>query len=112
MEGNMFTKKSENDNFKVALEGVSFRTPVWGDKTSLSEFLLQKDCIVPNHAHPHEQTGYIVSGKMLFYIDNEEFLAEPGDSWNIPANVEHGVKVLEDAVVIEIFSPRRQEYIS
>jgi hypothetical protein len=31
-----------------------------------------------------------------------------GDGWNIPGNVEHGVEVLENAVVIEVFSQARR----
>jgi len=108
----MFTKKTKNDNYKVALEGVSFRTAVWGDKTSLHEFRLLKNSIVPDHRHPHEQTGYLISGKMLFNIAGEKILAEPGDSWSIPSNMSHGVEVLEDSIVIEVFSPVRQDYLA
>ena len=106
----MFSK-SNYDNYKVAFEGVNFKTTVWGKNTSLGEFKLKKDSIIPSHKHPHEQTGYLISGSMKFFIDKQEFIAEPGDSWNILGNVEHGVEVLEDTVVIEVFSPVRQEYL-
>jgi quercetin dioxygenase-like cupin family protein len=103
--------KSNNDNYKVAFEGVSFKTTAWGKNTSMGEFKLKKGSIIPNHQHPHEQTGYLISGSMKFFIDKQKFNAEPGDSWNIPGNVEHGVEVLEDTVVIEVFSPVREEYL-
>ena len=48
---------------------------------------------------------------MLFTIGDECFEADPGDSWNIPGNVEHNVEVLEDTVVIEVFSPVREDYL-
>jgi quercetin dioxygenase-like cupin family protein len=35
----------------------------------------------------------------------------PGDSWNIPMNVTHGAKVLEDSMAIEVFSPLREDYL-
>ncbi len=106
----MFYKKDDS-NYKAALEGVKYKTLTHGKNTLLSEFKLEKGSIVPNHKHPHEQTGYLLSGRMTFYIDGEEFAAEPGDSWNIPGNVEHNVEVLEDSVVIEVFSPVRVEYL-
>ena len=59
----------------------------------------------------HEQTGYLVEGKMRFFVEGEEFSAEPGDSWCILGDVPHSAEVLEDAVVIEVFSPPREEYL-
>jgi quercetin dioxygenase-like cupin family protein len=49
---------------------------VYGDKTSLGEFKLEKGCIIPNHNHPHEYTGYMNSGRMTFTIDVENHNAE------------------------------------
>lgn len=80
-------------------------------KTILCEFKLEKDSNIPSHLHPYEQTGYLISGKLNFRIGNEWFLAEPGDSWSIPENIEHQVKVLENSVVLELFSPIRPDYL-
>ena len=106
----MFYKR-ELSNYKKAFDGVTYKTLTYGDKTSLGEFRLEKGYVIPNHKHPHEQTGYVVSGKMTFTIEGKDFNAEAGDSWNIPGNIEHGVKVHEDSVVIEVFSPAREDYL-
>lgn len=106
----MFYKK-ENSPYRQALEGVTYKTLTYGKHTSLSEFKLQKDSTIPNHTHQHEQTGYMISGKMTFIIDGKRFNTTPGDSWSIPGNVEHGVEVHEDSTVIEVFSPVREEYL-
>ncbi len=106
----MFYKK-ELTNYKEALDGVTYKTIAYGDKTSLGEFQLKKGSVVLNHNHPHEQTGYMISGRMTFTIDGEDHIAEAGDSWNIPGNVEHSVNVHEDSVVIEVFSPVREDYL-
>ncbi len=106
----MFYKK-DPDNYKEAFEGVTYKTLAWGDKTSLGEFKLEKGCTIPAHNHPHEQTGYMISGRMTFTIDGEDYDTGPGDSWSIPGNVEHSVKVQEDSVVIEVFSPVREDYL-
>ena len=106
----MFNKK-KNNNFKTVIEGIQRKTRVYGKKTLLGEFRLKKGSIIPNHAHFHEQTGYMVSGRMYFFIGPDKFEAEPGDTWCIPGNIEHGVEVLEDSLVIEIFSPVREEYL-
>jgi quercetin dioxygenase-like cupin family protein len=53
----------------------------------------------------------MISGKMTFTIDGEDHLTEAGDSWSIPGNVEHSVQVHQDSVVIEVFSPVREDYL-
>jgi quercetin dioxygenase-like cupin family protein len=106
----MFTKKDDT-GYNQALPGVEYKTLALGANTHLLEFHLAKGADVPMHRHPHEQTGYLVSGKMTFVIDGENFEALPGDAWNIPSDIEHGVEVHEDAVVLEIFSPAREDYL-
>jgi len=107
----MFAKKDEN-GFKVVLDGVSFKTLVHGERTLLAEFHLDKGAVVPKHKHPHEQTGYLVSGRMKFSLETgEKRVVESGDSWCFAGDFEHGVEVLDDSLVIEVFSPVREEYI-
>jgi quercetin dioxygenase-like cupin family protein len=77
IEGNMFTK-NDKSGYRTALEGVRFKTLAVGERTHLTEFRLSGGSIVPQHSHPHEQTGYLVSGKMRFDIGGEIFEALPG----------------------------------
>jgi quercetin dioxygenase-like cupin family protein len=106
----MFTKKDTN-NFRPLIDGVTMRPLVWEKNTLLCEFKLEKGAIIPPHHHPYEQTGHLISGKMNFRIDKTWQLAEPGDSWSIPENVEHEVEIIEDAIVFELFSPIRPDYL-
>lgn len=98
-------------NYKEVLDGIFMKTLVYGDKTLLCEFKLAQDSQLPFHSHPHEQTGYLVSGKLKLTIGKTTFEVSPGDSWNIPGDVEHGAEILEDTVAIEVFSPAREDYI-
>lgn len=93
------------------LEGVHRKTMVHGDKTILCRFELDKGAVLPLHSHPYEQTGYLVSGQMIFTIDGEEHKMQTGDSWCIKENVEHTVTVLEDVILVELFSPVREDFI-
>lgn len=106
----MFTKSLET-GYRTPLTGVSYKTLAHGDKTHLTEFRLLKGNRIPRHGHPHEQTGYLVSGSLRFEIAGAVFEAGPGDAWNIPGGVEHGVDILEDSLVIEVFSPLREDYM-
>jgi quercetin dioxygenase-like cupin family protein len=106
----MFTKKDTNE-FRSLIDGVKMRPLVFEEKTILCEFKLDKGFKLPSHKHPYEQTGYLLSGKLNFRIDKKWQLAEAGDSWSIPANVEHEVEILENSVVLELFSPIRPDYL-
>ena len=106
----MFTKK-DTHKFRPLIEGVTMRPLAWEKNTLLCEFHLEKGHKIPAHQHPYEQTGHLISGKMNFRIDNTWHLTEPGDSWSIPENVEHEVEILENAVVLELFSPIRPDYL-
>ena len=106
----MFYKKN-NNGYQSPLAGVEQKTLVYGEKTLMTEFLLKAGSDLPIHQHPHEQTGYLVTGRMKMFIDQDEFIAEPGDSWCIGSNVDHGAKALADAVAVEIFSPVREAYL-
>ncbi len=106
----MFRKK-DDAGYLSALEGIERKTLVYGAKTLMCEFRLTKDSRLPGHAHPYEQTGYLVSGRMRLSIGEEIFEAGSGDCWCIPADVEHGAVILEDSVAIEVFSPLRQDYM-
>lgn len=87
------------------------KTLAHGKKTLLSEFKLSIGTVIPEHHHPHEQTGYLVSGAVILTIDGKVYDVKPGDSWCIESEVLHGVQVLEDSVVVEVFSPVREDYL-
>ena len=77
----------------------------------MTEFVLSKSAVLPRHAHPHEQTGYLIRGRIRLSIATEEYEAQAGESWSIPSGVEHGADILEDSVAIEVFSPVRDDYL-
>ena len=106
----MFAKHSENGYIPV-IGGIRRKTLVHGSKTLMSEFLLDKGTVLPKHSHPHEQTGYLVSGQIRLAIADETRDLFPGDSWCIAGGIEHGAEIIEDSVAIEIFSPVREDYL-
>jgi quercetin dioxygenase-like cupin family protein len=110
MEERMFEKGSDS-GYTTPVTGIHMKTTVHGDKTLMAEFRLDRDTVLPMHSHPHEQTGYLVSGSMTLTIDGVEHRVEPGDSWTIPGGLPHGASIHEDSLAIEVFSPVREEYL-
>ena len=106
----MFSK-SDPTGYEDVLQGVRRKTLAYGEKTLSSEFQLAEGNQLPGHSHPHEQTGYLVAGKILLTIGEETYQVEPGDSWCIPGHVEHSATALENSVAIEVFAPVREDYL-
>ena len=106
----MFYKKNI-EGYKEVIPGVKLKTLTYGDKTLLSEFLIEQGNSLPKHHHPCEQTGYLVSGSILLTIRDETFEVTPGDSWSIKSDVIHSAAAVANSVIIEVFSPVRKEYL-
>lgn len=104
-------RKANSRGYRPALPGIDRKTLAYGALTLLTEFRMRRGSVLPRHAHPHEQTGYLVSGRMKLTVGRNTVEARPGDSWSIPGNVQHGAQILEDSVAIEVFSPVRQDYL-
>ncbi len=107
----MFNKK-DDAGYRKMIEGVEMKTVAHGENTSMHEFRIAKGAEVPMHDHPHEQTGFMISGTLRFDVEGEIFDASAGDTWNIPGGKKHSATALEDTVVVEVFSPVREEYLS
>jgi quercetin dioxygenase-like cupin family protein len=106
----MFRKKDTADSRQI-VEGVELSTLVHGEKTLMGQFKIAKGSAIPAHSHPHEQTGIMISGKLRFNVDGEVMDVETGDSWCLPGGVEHSAEALEDSIIIEVFSPVREDYL-
>lgn len=91
--------------------GVRLRV-VAGERLMLSRVELDARAVVPEHAHPHEQFGFVVEGEVQFTVGGERRRLSPGDYYAIPGGVRHAVVVCGDApaVCMDIFSPPREEY--
>jgi quercetin dioxygenase-like cupin family protein len=106
----MFTKH-DLSGYMTPLDRIGMKTLVHGDRTLMVEFRLERGAVLPRHKHPHEQTGYLVSGRIELAIGGETYQVAAGDSWCIPSDVEHSAVARESSVAIEVFSPVRDDYL-
>ena len=106
----MIRKKNTGDSRQL-VEGVELTTLVHGEKTLMGQFKIAKGSVIPAHSHPHEQTGIMISGKVLFNVAGDITEVEAGDSWCLTGGVEHSAEALMDSVIVEVFSPVREDYL-
>ena len=105
-------KLNYDDTTEITMApGVSRRILSHTPDLMLVEVTFASGAVVPVHNHPHQQISYIKSGRFSFTSNGSSEEAGPGDSLAFASNVEHGVTCLEDGVVLDCFSPAREDFL-
>lgn len=63
------------------------------------------------HHHPHLQISYVASGAFEITINGESKILKAGDVYNVPKNAVHGAVCLEEGILIDVFSPMREDFV-
>jgi unsaturated pyranuronate lyase len=92
------------------LPGVHRRTMATTDEAMLCEFFLQRESLVPPHSHKNDQVGYVVYGRVEMTVGGEIRVCAAGDSYAIPGGITHSARAVVDSLVIDSFSPPRDDY--
>jgi quercetin dioxygenase-like cupin family protein len=107
----MFVLNEEGKKFDLK-EGIHTTIKGYGGGLMAVENMFEKGAVAPNHTHVHEQTVYIVSGKFEFSLNGEIKIMKAGDSLYAAPNEEHGCVCIEDGVVLDVFSPQREDFLN
>ena len=63
------------------------------------------------HSHPHTQITYVASGRFRFTIGETVREVGPGDTMLKQDGVIHGCVCLEAGVLLDIFTPMREDFV-
>lgn len=63
------------------------------------------------HTHPHVQSTYVKSGVFEYAIGEEKFIMHAGDSIVVESNAPHGCSCIEAGVILDIFTPVREDFL-
>ena len=74
-------------------------------------FRLSEGSDAPPHSHPHEQLATVLKGRIIAQIGEESKTIGPMDGYRVPPDVPHKVTVLEDALILDCFSPIREDFL-
>jgi quercetin dioxygenase-like cupin family protein len=78
---------------------------------TVSKLRLLRGVLVPTHSHINEQISSVEEGALRFVTPTGEVVVKAGESLCIPPNLPHSVESLEDCVVVDIFSPVREDWV-
>jgi len=93
-------------------EGIE-RQMIIGENLMICRLRFAPHVVTPPHDHPHEQMTIVERGRVLFTIGDQERVAQAGDVLHFPPGVWHGATMLdEEVVLVDIFSPIREDFLT
>ena len=92
--------------------GVQRKVLAYSKNLMTVELRFEKGAVGAPHSHPHEQIGYIISGKLVYQeVGQEDKILGTGDTYYVAPNVVHGVQILEETKLLDIFTPMREDFV-
>ena len=98
--------------WEVVGQGVQRKIMGYDDKIMLVKVKFDEGGIGPMHEHYHAQVTYVVSGVFKLTIGKETRILKGGDSFYIPPHVLHGAVCMEAGILIDVFSPIREDFMN
>lgn len=92
-------------------EGLDRQILGYLEDLMLVRVAFKKGAIGYTHKHPHVQVTYVESGTFEVQLGDEKKVLTAGDAFVIEADLEHGAVCLEDGVLIDTFSPMREDFL-
>lgn len=92
-------------------EGVRRKILAYDDKLMVVRVEFKKGSIGNIHQHYHSQITNVESGRFEVQINGDKQILKGGDAFYIPPHIDHGCVCLEDGVLIDVFSPMREDFV-
>lgn len=97
--------------WEEAGEGIMRQITGYNTQLMLVKVKFEKGAVGYVHDHFHSQGSYVASGKFKITIDGKSEILEAGDGFFVPPNAKHGAECLEAGVLIDSFSPVREDFL-
>jgi len=92
-------------------QGMKRKLIGYDEKVMMVKIYFPKGAVGYEHHHPHSQVSYVLSGKFEVTIDGQMQVLNGGDSFFVPSDKKHGVVNLEEGYLVDVFSPRRDDFL-
>lgn len=103
--------KGEDLDWEVVGEGLRRKIMGYDDKIMLVKVHFEVGAVGQMHEHYHSQVTYVESGSFNVTIDGKTQTLKGGDSFYIPPHSLHGAICTEAGVLIDVFSPIREDFM-
>jgi quercetin dioxygenase-like cupin family protein len=91
--------------------GLKRRVLAYNEKLFLAEHEMMKGWVGSMHSHRHDQIVYVVRGHLKVRCGGKTFELRTGDTFVVRGGMEHGAAALEESLVVDVFTPWREDYV-
>ncbi len=102
---------TENMEWEDLGGGVQRQFLGFDNQIMMVKVKFDKGALGAPHDHFHTQSTYCAKGKFEFVIDGETKIVTAGDGVYIEPNLVHSAKCLEEGILIDVFSPVREDFL-
>ena len=103
--------KDNNSTWTELDGGLKRKIIGFDDQLMMVKIFFPKGAIGYEHNHHHSQSTYISKGVFEVTIDRKKEVLKEGDSFFVPSNVKHGVVNIEEGILIDVLSPKRDDFL-
>ena len=112
---NIITKlfiEGKEIEWEVVAPGIKRKIMAYDESLMLVRVEFEKDAVGSLHSHYHVQISHVESGMFEVEIGGEKKILKAGDVFYVPPHAVHGAVCLEPGVLIDVFSPMREDFLS
>ncbi len=91
--------------------GIQRKIMTYSDELMVTKNKFEKGAIGAIHNHSHLQVGYVAKGIFEVTIGDSTKVLKAGDVFYAPTMVFHGVKCLEEGELVDVFNPKREDFL-
>ncbi len=103
--------KTEESRWETADKGITRQIIGFNSQIMMVKIKFENGAVGYIHQHFHSQVTYVASGKFKVTIDGEPKILNEGDGFFVKPNLEHGAECLEAGMLIDVFSPLREDFL-
>ncbi|WP_344980204.1 cupin domain-containing protein [Compostibacter hankyongensis] len=97
--------------WETADKGVRRKVMAYDERLMLVRVSFEKGAVGALHDHPHSQITHVESGRFEVEIGGVKQVLQAGDAYYVPPHAVHGAVCLESGVLIDVFSPYREDFV-
>lgn len=91
--------------------GVSRKVMSYSPDLMVVKVRFETGSMGASHRHPHTQISYVENGRFAYTIGDQTVVLASGDTCLIPPDALHGCRCLEKGVLIDSFTPVREDFL-
>ena len=103
--------KADDRPWEKVDAGVERKILGYDDQLMMVCVKFEKGAIGNLHHHVHRQVTYIQEGSFEVSINGVKNVLSKGDCFFVKPDLVHGVVALEKSLLIDIFSPAREDFL-